>query len=129
MTGCVSLSTPCGSSGICTGVRRLFSELDVVASALETASTFEGSVEASCGGSLGLFEVGSFAGGLGGYAGALFVEGVCLGRRPRGPGGVDGLRVANARMKCRGSLNDQLVAGSILTRLLNELLDTARMKS
>lgn len=102
---------------MCTGARRLFSELDVVASAVETASTFEGSVEASCGCSLGLFEDGSFAGGLGIEAGAFLSEGLFLCKRPRGFGGADGPRVAKARVTCRGNFDDHLVTSSIVTRL------------
>jgi hypothetical protein len=54
-------------------VRRLFSELDVVARALETASTLDVSATPSGGGSLGLF------GGGGSLAGCLdeFGSGPC----------------------------------------------------
>jgi hypothetical protein len=41
---------------MCTGVTKVFSPFGVVASAFETASTREGSVAASFGGSLELFD-------------------------------------------------------------------------
>jgi hypothetical protein len=92
----------------------VFSPSGVVASALETASTLEGSAAASFGGSLELFGVGSFADGLDEYAGALRCGVMLLVRRPRGPGGRGVPRVANVRMHCRGRRNDHLAAGNIV---------------
>jgi hypothetical protein len=97
-----------------TGVRRLLSPFAVVARALETASTLDGSAEASFGGSLGSFDGGSFPDGFEEYAGTLRCGGICLGRRPRGPGGGGVPRVANVRMHRRGSRSDHLAAGSIV---------------
>jgi hypothetical protein len=97
-----------------TGLTRLFSPFGVVASAFETASTLDGSVVASFGGSLELFGVGSFADCLDEYAGALRWGVMCLVRRPRGPGGGGVPRVANVRVVCRGRRNDHLAAGNIV---------------
>jgi hypothetical protein len=115
MTGCVSLRTPLGSSGMYTGDRRLFSPVAVVARAFETASTLDGSTDASFGASLGLFGGGSLPDGLDEYAGALRCGALCLGRRPRGPGGGGVPRVANVRMHCLGSRSGHLAAGSIVS--------------
>jgi hypothetical protein len=99
---------------MCTGVAKVFSPFGVVASAFETASTLVGSAEASFGGSFGLFGGGgSLPDGFDEYAGTLRCGGTCLGRRPRGPGGGGVPRVANVRMHCRGSRNDNLAADSI----------------
>jgi hypothetical protein len=79
-----------------TGVTRLFSPLGVVASACDTASTLEDSAGGSLGGSLS-GPLDSFPDGLE-EAGALRCGGICLDRRPRGPGGGGVARVANVRM-------------------------------
>jgi hypothetical protein len=114
MAGWVSLRTPCGSSGIWTGVTRLFSLLGVVESAVDTASTFEGGLEAFCGESFGLFGVLSPPLCLDEYAGDLRCGILLLDRRPRGPGGGGVPRVANVRMRGRGTRSDHLAAGSML---------------
>jgi hypothetical protein len=77
--------------------------------ALETASTFEGDVEASCGGSLG-FDGGSLLGGLVAYVRTI----VYLGRRSRDARGVRVPRVVYVRAHRCGSRRDHLAAGSIL---------------
>jgi len=108
---------------MCTGVTRLFSPSGVVASAFDTASTFEdGSAEASFGGSLDSFgnSLDSFDGGgtpgcLEEYGGTLLCGGVCFGSRARGPGGGGVRPVANVRMACRGSRKYHLAAGNIST--------------
>jgi hypothetical protein len=102
-----------------TGLTRLFSLFGVVASAFETASTLEGSAVGSFGGSLELFGVGSFADCLEEYAGALRCGVTFLVRRPRGPGGVGVLRVANVRMPCRGRRIDHLATGNIVVRCVS----------
>lgn len=93
-----------------TGVMRGFCESGVVERALDTASTFV----ASFGASLGWFAGGSLPGCLDEDDGVLRCGGMCLGKRPRGPGGEGVPRVANVRLSCRGSRNDQrAAAGSI----------------
>jgi hypothetical protein len=93
-----------------TGVTSGFWASGVVARAFDTASTRDGSFaesfDASCSGPL--FWPAGCPDDL--AAGSLRWGGVCLGRRPRGPGGGGVPRVANARSCWRGSRNDHLTA-------------------
>jgi hypothetical protein len=94
---------------------RLFSESGVVERAFETASTFEGSFEASLGGSLGLF-----VGGLVEYADIFCWDGRVRNRlRVLCDDSV--ARVANVRAEGRDSRSDHLAAGSIFTSFSSDV--------